>query len=236
MRSKRTVWMLLLILSAPPACTGSPVYYAEAIEATVVDAETQKPLEGVVVVAHWQLFHGTLAGRVPADQLMVLEAVTDKDGRFRFPSWGPKLALSGYLDDRDPALLLFKSDYEYRGLQNPTLSTPNRSPRRRSQWHGKTIELKPFKGTMEEYASHFQELNYDLRRVITGRPEECNWRKLPRVVRAVAKEKKRLTALGVNPHTLLTLDGDLLTNNEIYTAKGGPECSPPRQILEGLQL
>ena len=226
--------LMLFVLAIPAACTGSPVYYAEAIEASIVDAETKKPLEGVVVVAHWQLFSSTLAGRNLAGQLMVMEAVTDQDGRFHFPSWGPKLALTGYLDDRDPALLLFKPGYEYRGLQNPTLSTVNRSPIRRSQWNGKTIALKPFKGTKEEYADRFQELNHDLDRIISDPPEDCNWKQLPRTIRAMREERKRLQAKGINLDRLFSVDQELFDNNEYFTAKGGPACGSPREFLQGV--
>ncbi len=192
MRSKRTVWMLLLALSVPPACTSSPVYYAEAIEARVVDAETKQPIVGVVVTANWELEKGTLGGNVPVSQLVVMEAVSGQDGKFILPAWGSKLALLGHLVNKDPQLLLFKSGYEYRRLLNEFTVPYNQGPHRRSDWNGKTIELKPFRGKTEEYARDFQELNYDLRHVITGRPEECNWKKLPRTVRAMAKEKERL--------------------------------------------
>lgn len=145
-------------------------YSAEAIEAWVIDAETKKPLEGVIVVAHWQLFYSTVGGRVPAGQLEIMETVTDNNGRFYFPAWGPKkvpkykpqkgdiwiayipfLAPDGYLDDSDPALLLFKPGYEYAGLQNPTRSHTDHSPVRRSVWNGKTIQMTKFMGTPEEW-------------------------------------------------------------------------------------
>lgn len=147
-----TSFLLFWLLIGQLACAGSPLYYsAEAIEAQVVDAETGKPIEGVVVTANWQLYHSTVGGRVPGSQLMVMEAVTDKDGRFAFAVWGPKLALRGYLDNHDPQLLLFKSGYEYRRLTNEVSSKTNHNSVRRSQWDAKTIEMKKFKGTTEEW-------------------------------------------------------------------------------------
>ena len=64
------------------ACSNT--YSAKAIEAWVVDAETKKPLEGVIVVAHWELNYGLEGGG--AYQLQVMEDVTDKKGRFYFPA------------------------------------------------------------------------------------------------------------------------------------------------------
>ena len=54
----------------------------------MVDAETHQPLEGVNVVAHWVLNFG-LEGTVHAD-LMLMETVTQSNGRFYFPAWGAK--------------------------------------------------------------------------------------------------------------------------------------------------
>lgn len=146
-----TLLWLLSVLGTLPACASPLMYSAEPIEARVVDAETKKPVEGVVVTANWQLFHSTVGGRVPGSQLMVAETVTDKEGRFAFPAWGPKLALSGYLDNYDPQLLLFKSGYEYRRLGNPVSSVTDHSTTRRSQWNGRTIEMKKFTGTPKEW-------------------------------------------------------------------------------------
>ena len=92
MLTERLLKILFVLgtLMALPACAGPLTYSAEAIEAKVIDADTKKPLDGVVVTANWQLEEGTLGGNVQAGQLMVMEAVTGKDGKFAFPGWGPK--------------------------------------------------------------------------------------------------------------------------------------------------
>lgn len=187
-------------------------YSAEAIEAWVIDAETKKPLEGVIVVAHWQLFYSTVGGRVPAGQLEIMETVTDNNGRFYFPAWGPKkvpkykpqkgdiwiayipfLAPDGYLDDSDPALLLFKPGYEYVRLQNPTRSHIDHSPVRRSVWNGKTITLKPFEGTAQDYVRHLSFLMGDLRFI----EDDCQWKKTPKMLLALQKQADTFKALGI---------------------------------------
>ena len=48
-----------LIVVALNAC-GSPYYSSDPIEAWVVDAATDKPIEGAVVTANWQLVGPTL--------------------------------------------------------------------------------------------------------------------------------------------------------------------------------
>ncbi|MHB8535099.1 MAG: peptidase associated/transthyretin-like domain-containing protein [Sulfuricaulis sp.] len=154
MLTERLLKILFVLgaLVSLPACAGPLTYSAEPIEAWVVDAKTKQPLEGVVVTANWQLEEGTLGGSVPAGQLMVLESVTDKNGRFFFPAWGPKRVPKGHLVNDDPQLLLFMSGYEYQRLNNPYSS--NRElrlrPVRRSVWSGRTIELKKFVGTPKQ--------------------------------------------------------------------------------------
>ncbi|MHB8727985.1 MAG: peptidase associated/transthyretin-like domain-containing protein [Sulfuricaulis sp.] len=172
------------------ACADYPLtltYSADPISATVVDAETKQPLEGVVVTANWELEYGTYGGNVPAGELMVLEAVTDKNGKFHFPAWGPKLAVRSHLVNKDPQLILFKSGYEYRGLVNAFTGDYNKGSQRHSDWNGKTIELKPFKGTEEEYARHLEFLGTSLDPIID---KDCNWKKIPRMVLAINQQSE----------------------------------------------
>jgi len=180
-----------------PACVGFVfgVYSAEPIEAGVVDAETKQPIAGVIVTANWQLEEGTMGGNVPVGQLMVLETVTDKDGVFRFPAWGSKSAPKGHLVIHDPQLLLFKPGYEYRRLLNTFTADYNKGMRRRSEWSGRTIEMKPFKGAVGEYADRLSFLGTSLRFAYDG--ERCEWRQVPRMLAAVHKEKVNFRAKGV---------------------------------------
>ena len=189
---RNTLLVLLLGLTAPlPACLGFVfgVYSAEPLEATVLDAQTKQPLEGVIVTANWQIEEGTMGGNVPVGQLMVLETVTDKDGVFRFPGWGSKSAPKGHLVVHDPQLLLFKSGYEYRRLLNTFTADYNKGMRRRSEWSGRTIELKPFKGTAEEYAEHVYRLSSDVDSMLdfARGDKDCNWKKTPLMLAALHK-------------------------------------------------
>lgn len=235
MRLKQTLWVLCLgFVVTQPACSGPPSHYsAEAIEIQVIDAESKKPLDGVIVTANWQLLGG-MEGGLPLGQMMVMETVTDSSGVFRFPAWGPLRRPQGYLREDDPQLLLFKSGYEYRKLSNPVSSKINHDSLRRSQWHGKTIELKPFKGTMEEYSNRFQDLNHEVDRIVSDPPKDCNWKQLPLTIRAMSEERKTLEAKGINPDRLFSIDTELLLNNDYFTAKGGPGCGSPRQFLQGI--
>jgi hypothetical protein len=183
----RLLVCFLGIVAALPATAGffSKSYSAEPIEAWVIDAETKQPLEGVIVTANWQLEEGTFGGNVPVGQLMVMEAVTDKDGKFTFPAWGPIKPTKGHLVIRDPQLLLFKSGYKHVGLENEFTQNYNKGSVRHSEWNGKKIEMERFKGTLEEYGKHLGFMETSLETIIN---EDCNWKRIPRMMLAVSQQ------------------------------------------------
>src|SRR6266851_3722901 len=192
-------WVLAFasVLSLP-AC--SMTYRAEPIEAWVVDAETAQPIEGVVVTANWELEIGTVGGNVPVGQLMVMEAATDQSGRFYFPAWGPKsvppelphpLKSPPHLVTRDPQLLLFKSGYKWRGLENYFVGNYNKDSLRKSDWNGKTIKMERFKGDLKEYARHLD--CFDPKFI----EEDCNWKTIPNFVLALDRQKQAFRQSGI---------------------------------------
>lgn len=207
-RKVHCLCFVLACLAALPACAGPLKYSAEPIEAWVLDAETKQPLENVIVVAHWEL---ETTSRIvphqtnPAGSLMILETVTDKNGRFYFPAWGPKWHLgAGELTDSDPELIFFKSGYRYLRVSNSrylrpakysdvgkpsgTESKPTGS-KRISFWSGERIPLEKFKGTTEEYARHLSSLDIYLRFAYDN--ENCEMKQVPRMVVALHREEKR---------------------------------------------
>ena len=186
--------LLALVLQPLQGC--SREYSAESIEAWVVDAETSQPLEGVIVVAHWQLYGGMHPDQL--GELMILETLTDKAGRFHFPAWGPKsvpagLASNARLRHLDPEMLLFKSGYKYQRIANELTSAVlnDAGPSlRRSQWNGKTIKMEKFGGTQKEYADHLSFLKTSLGFAYNG--QDCEWKLIPRMLLAQHNEMLRL--------------------------------------------
>ena len=61
-------------------------YSAEAISGRVIDEETKQPVQGMVVVALWELVGGMEGGSI-LGAARVLETVTDEEGQFHFPAW-----------------------------------------------------------------------------------------------------------------------------------------------------
>jgi hypothetical protein len=84
-------YLLLLALIIPlQACA---TYSAKDIHGQVVDDATGAPLDGVVIVAQW-LLERSMVGDNNA-LLKVMETVSDKNGNYTFPAWGPSRYLHG---------------------------------------------------------------------------------------------------------------------------------------------
>lgn len=141
-----------LLLLAMTGCISAPWRYsAEPIEGRIIDKETRAPIEGVVVVAQWILQRPPEGHE--AERWVVIEAVTDVEGRYKIPGWGPKWRpWWRWLEAADPMLELFKPGYWPRGLYNhhPESGSlqsinPDDATVRKSFWNGKKIELWPFK-------------------------------------------------------------------------------------------
>lgn len=174
----RYAWLIVLLI---PLQSCAVYYSAAPIEAWVVDAETGKPLEGVIVTANWQL-KGGLEGGNEIGQMMVMEAVTDKNGRFFIPAWGPKKNnTEGHIKDEAPRLLLFKSGYSYLRLFNDTAVTARPGPSLKSDWNGKAIKMEKFKGPLDEYAQNIYELSSNVDSVIdiSKGVQDCYWKQIP---------------------------------------------------------
>lgn len=184
--------VLLLGLSGLPGCATPLTYSAKDIHGQIVDDETGEPIEGAIVVAQWVLFRAGIGHGGHDGRLHIYETVTDEQGRYYIPGWGPKLhPPMTALANRDPEILIFKSGYEPKRLQNADID--NNKSVRVSDWNGKVVKLEKSSDGIERQGrllgSFFTSLGY--------RASDPNWRKYPRMLLAVSKEKSRLRALGL---------------------------------------
>ena len=197
--------LLFTALLPLSACGGMPAYSAAPIEAWVVDADTNEPLEGV---------------EIPKGQLMVMEAVTDKDGRFYFEGWTKANLTTGELRDKDPQIVMFKSGYRYRGFTNDyPVNQVVIGVRRDSKLNKQTVKLEKFKGSLRAYAEHFR-----LRSVYDQVIEDCEWKKIPTMLLAMDRERRRLKAS--DPSIVISLPGI----EDIEAQKN--KCGSARELLE----
>jgi hypothetical protein len=205
-------------------------YTATPMEAWVVDAQTGKALEGVIVVASWQAEIHVMGGRVSGEQIRIMESVTDVNGRFTFPEWGPEWVTKGRIEEKSPQLLLFKSGYEFARLHNA--SEPGSAVRDfddttlSSGWSGRRIELKKFSGDTREYAWHLTALTSALETLAGTLEARCDWRRIPLMLRALDAQDAVFRAEKI---ALLTLASVARAADRFYIAKG---CGSATAMLE----
>jgi hypothetical protein len=198
-----------------------PAYSAKEIRATVVDGATGQPLEDVIVVARWVLKR--MYGDGP--HLHIAETVTDRDGKFLIPAWGPKSrpALMG-LSNESPRLLLFKHGYvpeklpsgeskeefaqrfpNYRNMKSSEIKLwmkiegyPNRAVQE-AFWDGMTLQLEPFRGTEERW--------FELLRYFLPSPLRDDAREIPRLSAAIYAERAYVNLSGLSPYKRDEVEG-----------------------------
>lgn len=108
--------MLFGFVTSAAALWPAGIYRFDAISGTVLDKETRKPIEGVVVVGHWGLRqnHG-FEGSSYTGPLLVKEAITDKDGKFLLtPTITTDIHKSGhFVAELYPEIAFFKGGYDF---------------------------------------------------------------------------------------------------------------------------
>lgn len=232
------ILVLFICTGARGSCAfGEIPLSAAAIDSQVVDADTGKPIEGAVVVAYWQLQSGSLTGDgLPCGAANVEEAVTDNYGQFHIPGWGPIMpTCNGSMNQGDPEMYVFKAGY-HSGRFDNGVSTANVA-RTGSTWTNRQMKLKKFQridyrdvGPLTYY-SNFSGINIDLGMFVVNMPRQCNWRKIPNMLRVLEIERQRFSkALGY-PIGGITAQ---LADQDKWFQKVAPKCGSPRIFIEGL--
>jgi len=105
-----------LLIMAPALVRPGGASAAGPWRATVVDAETGQPMEGVVVVAAFIKYTKSFAGTAGGEYYGSDEVVTGADGRFEIPSrvlWNP---IRMFTEVRFE-LIIFKAGYDHHRLR-----------------------------------------------------------------------------------------------------------------------
>lgn len=217
----------LLALSAATALSGcGDLLASRPIDAVVVEAASGKPLADVAVLVVWRTELGTTKGTYAGKYVRVAEARTDRDGRFHVAAWGPVVDDKGGFAADSPRIVLFKSGYEYRELKNDGAAADHSTWYRLSSWSGQRIELKPFTQGIEHYAAHLTGLSSALEGpagMLTG---TCDWRLMPRMLKALDRQDTEFKLARARP---LTLAATLRAADAYFTQMG---CGPVAEALQ----
>lgn len=211
------ICVLIIIIFMTPA-----FFMGEAFKGRIIDEATGKPVQGAVVVASWPLqteIGGFHPSTITTINIEVMEAVTDHNGYFMFPAWGPKLNTNlDAMRSGNPFLLVFKRGYLFNLEQN--LDGGRMKPRRwqivqRSDWNGKMILLKPnnYENDPTQYQfSGFQYLHNMLEDVVwTGvaweeRERRCYAERVSNMIAEYSAQRSRYVSLGIDPKIYNPID------------------------------
>jgi hypothetical protein len=125
-----------------------PIRYDGPYKGRVVEAETGKPIEDVVVLGVWYKEITTAAGGV-SSYYDAAETVTDKNGEFEINGLGLKI-----LTNVGPMnILIFKAGYEYVGMGPWESFREDEILRKRIKWDDERAIIPLKKLTLEERKS-----------------------------------------------------------------------------------
>jgi len=146
--------VLIALLLLVNGCQGS-------MTGVVVDAETEKPIEGAVVLVEWTKKTG-LGGFYSTSSYKVVEVLTDKDGRFSVSG-----VLNPFVDE--PDLTIYKKGYV---AWNNQIIFPDYRNREGFEWKdGNVFELERF----DEESYSYEDLYYFI--TSAARPESASEKK-----------------------------------------------------------
>ena len=183
-------------------------YRGEAIHGRIVDAETGAPVAGAVVIGYHELVKPFgLEAPIIAGKLHVAEAVTDADGRYHLPAWGPvPRPDKSYLRRDEPILMIYREGYRlftnagYHPGDNRSVLT--------SRYDGRTIPLQRLEDGLEEEAREAARITTIMAGVfepVFG-AGPCDWREIPRTVSGFDRLRRRLEANDLAPGRLPAID------------------------------
>jgi len=191
---------------------GTRSFSADAITAYVVDADTGAPIAGANVLAMWVMKSGLENNTT--NYAMVMEAVTDANGKFELPAWGPKnVSGRGQITALAPLFIILKSGYSQgRGANRSAEPAPFHMT---SDWNGKTFKLTRFDGTPDQYADYLG--TYLIGDVESLLRNGCHGMSFLRFLRALDLLSHELKARGVR-----TLLADAQHLSDSFASRCGP--------------
>jgi hypothetical protein len=183
------VVMVVMVSVLSPACSLA----AGPWKGQVVDGETRKPLEGVVVLALWLKHYPGLHGPTVGEYYDSAEVLTDADGRFKIES---RWTLNPFVSYDKPELYLLKSGYgrwQFRDYDKYSKDTFEQQKQIKGEWeqlagNGVVLEL-PLAKTREQKLESIRSLE----------PLHVPSYRMPKYLAALNRERERLGLQPVDP-------------------------------------
>ena len=183
--------IVLTMMLALSSCVR--IYYADPIKARVVDAATGAPIQGVNVLAAWQAKGGLEGGNITG-YVKVMEDVTNANGEFSFPGWGPKVWMNGGIRDGAPLLILLKPGYEVSLVWEGKYGVEFAPSHLSASLSGRSIPMKRYSERDEEFKQSLSGLWTVLDTLLLEKG--CAWRSIPRFLYKVEEQRSAFLAEG----------------------------------------
>ena len=106
---------ITLLLATLTACTYSTGRYDEpGLRAKIVDAETDKPIQGAIIYGFYATAEGSLGGGETIKEILrVFEVESDQNGTFEIPPWKDNWSITrGERRERFPGMAIYKDGYK----------------------------------------------------------------------------------------------------------------------------
>jgi hypothetical protein len=104
---------ILLAVSVVPVRAGNYFRYDDDVQGKVIDADTQQPLEGVVVMAMWVTEHTRITIEPEERYYDYFETLTDANGEFTIPGKGRNI----FRNMPPPKITIYKAGYPIRDIR-----------------------------------------------------------------------------------------------------------------------
>jgi len=157
------------------------IHSEDAYDITITDAESGKPVSGVVMIALWGNWGYGMEGGTYHGAAKVMDAVSDANGRVHFPSWGPSILVTSYVLDTDPQLVVYKTGYQLQVTNKYNLLY-----HRGGFAHKGAIQLRRNNDSYAAILKNSQNLYEELRREETGM---CDWENMPNLMIMQVEDK-----------------------------------------------
>jgi hypothetical protein len=162
----------------------SNLWYSPAMRARIATPDG-KPLAGAIVVANWNI-QASISG-ASLGQLALAETVTDTDGWFHIPAWGPRWLWRGSVRVDEPTVRVFKPGFTPLVLHN-TEEAPMHTASLviAFRLQDQALAMEPFTGSPAEYQTALASLLASLSVLNNGgAPGICDWQRTSRLLPAL---------------------------------------------------
>jgi hypothetical protein len=149
----------------------------------VVSSDSNLPIEGVVVLAKWDV--RGIEG-VVENTIAIEETVTDSDGAFSVPGWGPRVNrkfLYSNVRDSSPEVIVYKLGFEPKSIHDYRASSFLGFHMHASGIDGSTISLSPSDSPISEHSLLVNDVEVrisSISKLLSD--DECSWRRMPHLL------------------------------------------------------